>query len=333
MHIDPHGPKSICFGPALSHALCIAHFLFQHDAQLDFYSKRLATCSSDRVVRIIEADSRKCQAEIKWFGSDTMRRGFHSVCMQNHAYFHNGMQFCSHTGPVWQVSWAHPKFGVLLASCSYDRTVVVNRENSPGQWSPIYTYKEHEVVACFGALLTPKKESHACLSYTIPPPRMPPNKTFVRILSLQSIHWYGLLISMACIWRVPLRMAKCLCTATAVLHPHPNPRSYALNIFVFIFSHKKGKIKCPADQSRVSKPSVQVGTGGWRSLQRGAWGVMPSTGLPSTIVAERYFLHECVYFQQILRLDNVPCIVFACLYYAKFWLESMRENYVLSCRF
>jgi protein transport protein SEC13 len=30
-----------------------------------------------------------------------------------------------HEGPVWAVSWAHPKFGVKLASASYDRTVIV----------------------------------------------------------------------------------------------------------------------------------------------------------------------------------------------------------------
>ena len=29
----------------------------------------------------------------------------------------------SHEGPVWQLSWAHPKFGNILASCSYDRKV------------------------------------------------------------------------------------------------------------------------------------------------------------------------------------------------------------------
>ena len=28
-----------------------------------------------------------------------------------------------HEGPVWQVSWAHPKYGSILASCSYDRKV------------------------------------------------------------------------------------------------------------------------------------------------------------------------------------------------------------------
>jgi len=30
---------------------------------------------------------------------------------------------CSHEGPVWQVAWAHPKYGSILASCSYDRKV------------------------------------------------------------------------------------------------------------------------------------------------------------------------------------------------------------------
>lgn len=30
---------------------------------------------------------------------------------------------CRHDGAVWQVAWAHPKFGNILASCSYDRKV------------------------------------------------------------------------------------------------------------------------------------------------------------------------------------------------------------------
>lgn len=33
------------------------------------------------------------------------------------------MCVCSHDGAVWQVAWAHPKFGNILASCSYDRKV------------------------------------------------------------------------------------------------------------------------------------------------------------------------------------------------------------------
>jgi protein transport protein SEC13 len=33
-----------------------------------------------------------------------------------------------HEGPVWQVSWAHPKFGVLLASCGFDGSVLVHQQ-------------------------------------------------------------------------------------------------------------------------------------------------------------------------------------------------------------
>ena len=39
-----------------------------------------------------------------------------------------------HEGPVWQVTWAHPKFGSLLASCSFDHKVIVWKEVQRGQW-------------------------------------------------------------------------------------------------------------------------------------------------------------------------------------------------------
>lgn len=51
----------------------------------------------------------------------------------------------SHEGPVWQVGWAHPKFGVVLASCSYDRKVFVWKETSPNTWEIIYQYSGHEL--------------------------------------------------------------------------------------------------------------------------------------------------------------------------------------------
>jgi protein transport protein SEC13 len=43
-----------------------------------------------------------------------------------------------HEGPVWQVSWAHPKFGVLLASCSFDGGVLIHREQRPGEWTVLH---------------------------------------------------------------------------------------------------------------------------------------------------------------------------------------------------
>ena len=40
-----------------------------------------------------------------------------------------------HTAPVWQLSWAHPSFGSILASCSYDGRVFIWKEVGPGQSS------------------------------------------------------------------------------------------------------------------------------------------------------------------------------------------------------
>lgn len=50
-----------------------------------------------------------------------------------------------HEGPVWQVSWAHPKFGVILASCSFDGSVLIHRENRPGEWTILHAARNlHE---------------------------------------------------------------------------------------------------------------------------------------------------------------------------------------------
>ncbi len=49
-----------------------------------------------------------------------------------------------HDGPVWQVAWANPRFGNILASCSYDRKVILWREDSPGNWNMLYSHAVHE---------------------------------------------------------------------------------------------------------------------------------------------------------------------------------------------
>lgn len=43
-----------------------------------------------------------------------------------------------HEGPVWEISWSHPKFGVVLASCSFDGSVLIHRESPPGSWTLIH---------------------------------------------------------------------------------------------------------------------------------------------------------------------------------------------------
>lgn len=85
--------------------------LSQHDAQFDYYGKRLATCSSDRTIRVYDVAGEE----------------------RRHVATLTG-----HDGPVWEVAWAHPKFGVLLASCSYDRQVIVHRESPENVWTPVH---------------------------------------------------------------------------------------------------------------------------------------------------------------------------------------------------
>ncbi|KAI8610921.1 WD40-repeat-containing domain protein [Chytriomyces sp. MP71] len=86
-----------------------------HDAQLDYYGRRLATCSSDATVKIFEVDDTNHRLV------DTLR---------------------GHQGPVWQVAWAHPKFGNVLASCAYDAKVFVWREYN-GAWSKVAEHHVH----------------------------------------------------------------------------------------------------------------------------------------------------------------------------------------------
>mmetsp|Transcript_8043 Transcript_8043/g.21735 ORF Transcript_8043/g.21735 Transcript_8043/m.21735 type:complete len:334 (-) Transcript_8043:190-1191(-) len=82
-----------------------------HDAQLDFYGCKLATCSSDRTIKIYNV------SETSYELTATLQ---------------------GHEGPVWQVSWSHPKFGVLLASCSFDGSVLIHRETRPRDWTLLH---------------------------------------------------------------------------------------------------------------------------------------------------------------------------------------------------
>jgi len=83
-----------------------------HDAQYDYYGKRLATCSSDKIIKIF----------------DIVNNTINPVT-----------DLVGHEGPVWAISWAHPKFGIKLASTSYDRKVIVWSEER-GVWTKSYVY-------------------------------------------------------------------------------------------------------------------------------------------------------------------------------------------------
>lgn len=87
-----------------------------HDAVLDYYGRRLATCSSDRTIKIYEVEGETHRLV------DTLK---------------------GHDGPVWQVSWAHPKYGNILASASYDGKVIIWQEKN-NVWGKLTEHANHQ---------------------------------------------------------------------------------------------------------------------------------------------------------------------------------------------
>lgn len=117
----------------------------QHDAQLDYYGKRLATCSSDRTVKVFDV----VDGEAQRTGGHTLKGCVFIASLSDATRLRRGDR---HTGPVWQVAWAHPKYGHILASCSYDGKVIIWKEQTgqPGAgWAKI---KEHTLHAASGML-------------------------------------------------------------------------------------------------------------------------------------------------------------------------------------
>lgn len=45
----------------------------------------------------------------------------------------------AHSGSVWRLTWAHPEFGTVLATCSFDRTVCVWEETIGEKTTPTMT--------------------------------------------------------------------------------------------------------------------------------------------------------------------------------------------------
>lgn len=96
-----------------------AHDDLIHDAVLDYYGKRLATASSDKTIKIFDIEGTQ-----DYKLSETL---------------------IGHEGPIWQVAWAHPKFGSILASCSYDgRALIWKEQPETQQWSIIAEHKVHQ---------------------------------------------------------------------------------------------------------------------------------------------------------------------------------------------
>lgn len=102
-----------------SQTVCIEtqHIDIVHDSQFDYYGQLVATASSDGSVKIFSTKDQSLRATLS-----------------------------GHEGPVWTVAWAHPRFGSLLASASFDKRVLIWKEvpqRGSNQWRPVHIISIH----------------------------------------------------------------------------------------------------------------------------------------------------------------------------------------------
>ncbi|KAJ2221381.1 epoxide hydrolase, soluble (sEH), partial [Coemansia sp. RSA 1722] len=101
----------------------VNHDDFIHDVAYNFYGTRLATCGSDRCIKIWDWNK---QTSL-WILNESMS---------------------GHESSVVKLSWAHPEFGQVLASCSLDRSVRIwmeqesNLKNSTMRWRSVSTLND-----------------------------------------------------------------------------------------------------------------------------------------------------------------------------------------------
>ena len=89
-------------------ALSPLHGDVVNDIAFDFYGKRFATCSNDKEIKVWDLlPSSSDDGTLTWQEVSIPR---------------------AHQDSIWRISWAHPEFGQLFASCSQDKTVHIWEE-------------------------------------------------------------------------------------------------------------------------------------------------------------------------------------------------------------
>lgn len=81
---------------------------YVHDITFNYFGDRLALCTASQKISIWD------KHDNDWKESAVIEQ--------------------AHSGPIWRLDWAHPKFGAVLVSCSEDRGVCVWTEKCVGRW-------------------------------------------------------------------------------------------------------------------------------------------------------------------------------------------------------
>ena len=78
-----------------------------HDIALDYFGRRMATCSSDQTIRMWDLETPTSSPS--------------SPSLSTEPHWQCNTQLKGHSGSIWRLAWAHPEFGQIIASCSADR--------------------------------------------------------------------------------------------------------------------------------------------------------------------------------------------------------------------
>jgi protein transport protein SEC13 len=119
MQTCERGSIIVQFGNMSSKKIELDHKDMVHDSAIDYYGKRLATASSDFTVKIVNIGAANAPSQVL-------------------------ATLSGHYGPVWRVAWAHPKYGAILASCSYDGRVIIWKEDARGNWSQVHVFSDNK---------------------------------------------------------------------------------------------------------------------------------------------------------------------------------------------
>lgn len=116
-----------------------------NDIQLDYYGKRLVTCSSDRTFRVYDVSDATTPTESKASNDPA------ASAAATHILQHVVQLPEDSSAPMHRIAWAHPKFGSLLAMACQDGRVYVFREelhasgNGATEWILKYIHTFHSL--------------------------------------------------------------------------------------------------------------------------------------------------------------------------------------------